>query len=226
MKAIMIAAVGALAWVLTGAGYARVGKTDAQEPAPREVEVKVPGTWRSRPAGDDKAEWVRQKTPAKVAIKPGQVYAFDIERDVTDEQLADLEALRDLPLRDLVVASARMSDAGMAHIARLSGVRSIYLSACFRVTDKGLAHLKKMADLERLWLTANAQITDEGMKSVAELKKLNWISLFGCKQVTDEGVRRLKDLRGLQFASFAGTGVTDVGVADLQKALPQCKVSR
>jgi hypothetical protein len=50
--------------------------------------------------------------------------------------------------------------------------------------------------------------------------------VFGCKRVTDEGARNLKKLSGLEFAFFGGTGVTDAGVADLQKALPQCEVKR
>jgi len=204
----------------------RADEVEAQASPPREVEVTVPGVWKSRLAGVDKAAWVSEKSPAKVTIKPSQVYAFDVARDITDEQLAGLKALKDVPLRDLTVASARMSDVGMAHIAQLSSVRYLYLSACGRVTDEGLAHLKKMADLEQLWVTANVQITDEGMKSLAELNKLRWLSLFGCKRVTDEGARRLKSLSSLKFVFLGGTGVTDTGVADLQKALPRCEVKR
>ncbi len=133
-------------------------------------------------------------TPAKITIKPGQVYGFDAANDVTDEQLAGLKALKDVPLQNFSVVSARMTDVGIAHFAQLSGVQGIYLSACGHVTDKGLAHLKKMTDLETLWVTANAQITDEGMKSLAELKKLKSLSLFGCKQITDDGARALKNL--------------------------------
>jgi hypothetical protein len=64
------------------------------------------------------------------------------------------------------------------------------------------------------------------MKSLAELKKLRWISLFGCKRITDQGARGLKNLSNLEFAFFGGTGVTNTGVADLQKALPMCEVKR
>jgi hypothetical protein len=226
MKANLTAAVAVLACVLMGPGreWANSGSDDKQ--ASREVEVTVPGEWKSRPAGEDKAAWVSEKTPAKVTIKPGRMYAFEVARDVTDEQLAGLEALKDVPLRDLTVASAKMSDAGLAHIAQLGSVRYLYLSACRRITDDGLAHLKKMADLEQLWLTVNDQITDDGVKSLTELKKLRSLSLFGCKRVTDEGARSLQKLSGLKFVFFGGTGVTDKGVADLQKALPQCEVKR
>jgi hypothetical protein len=125
------------------------GQQDTPKSAPQEVEVTVPGEWKSRSAREEKAAWLSVKTPAKVTIKPGQVYAFHAAPDVTDEQLAGLKALMDVPLHDLTVASARMSDVGMAHIAQLSSVRYLYLSACGRVTDEGLAHLENMGDRKR-----------------------------------------------------------------------------
>jgi hypothetical protein len=226
MTAGLTVMAGVVACVLANTGRGPGDEAGTRDPTTREVEVTVPGVWKSRPAGEDQAAWVSEKTPAKVTIRPGRVYAFDVAPGVTDEQLAGLRALRGVPLRDLTVAGDRVSDAGVAHIAQLSGVRSLYLSACGRVTDGGLAHLKKVADLERLWVTANGRITDEGMRSVAELTKLRWLSLFGCKGVTDEGVRRLKGLSGLRFVFLGRTGVTDAGVAELRKALPGCEVSR
>jgi hypothetical protein len=220
------AAVGVAACVLAGAGRGGAQADDGPKAAPREVELTVPGEWKSRPAGDDRAAWAGEKTPAKVTVKPGYVYTFQAAPDVTDDQLAGLKALKDVPLHGLTVSSARMSDAGVAHIARLGRLRSLYLSACSRVTDEGLAHLTALADLEELWLTANARVTDEGLKSLAGLKKLRWLSLFGCKRVTDDGARGLGSLRGLKFVFLGGTGVTAAGAADLQKALPECEVKR
>jgi hypothetical protein len=166
MKINVMALVGVVAGVLLGFGRGSTDETGTRQTAPREVEVSVPGQWKSRPAGKDKAAWISEKTPGKVVIKSDHVYAFEAARDITDEQLAGLKALKDVPLRNLTVASARMTDAGMAHIAQLSSVRNLYLSACGRVTDEGLVHLKKMADLEQLWVTANTRITDAGMKSL------------------------------------------------------------
>ena len=44
--------------------------------------------------------------------------------------------------------------------------------------------------------------------------------------VTDAGLASLKGLRQLQTLVLKGTRVTDAGVADLQKALPQLKIIR
>ena len=43
-------------------------------------------------------------------------------------------------------------------------------------------------------------------------------------QITDEGLVHLKALTRLQDLSFGRNKITDAGVADLQKALPNCKI--
>ena len=46
-------------------------------------------------------------------------------------------------------------------------------------------------------------------------------------KVTDAGLKELAGLKSLQTLRLSGTaGVTDAGVAELQKALPKCKVLR
>jgi hypothetical protein len=44
--------------------------------------------------------------------------------------------------------------------------------------------------------------------------------------VTDAGLKGLAELKGLQWLGLVGTQVTDAGVAELQKALPGCKIRR
>jgi hypothetical protein len=213
--------------LLAGTMQGRADDPSASEPASREIEVAVPGEWKFRPAtGEKRSAWSSAKTPSKIAIKSDQECAFDVARDITDDQLSGLKALKDVPLESLIVASDRMTDAGMAHIAQLSSVRFLYLSACRGITDKGLVHLSKIAHLPQIWITANTRITDEGIKTVAELKELKKLSLFGCKQITDVGAGHLKKAIGLKFVFFGGTSVTEAGVADLQKVLPSCDVKR
>ena len=49
--------------------------------------------------------------------------------------------------------------------------------------------------------------------------------LVGTK-VTDADLKELKDLKQLTSLNLYATKVTDDGVADLQKALPGCKITR
>jgi hypothetical protein len=225
-------------------GYAQEDKN----PVPQEIKLTVPGEWRSRPSGDDKAKWVGQKTPATIRIEPGHDYAFDL-RGATDKNLADLAVLKDVPLVSLglplavvtdqgvahlkqlkvgflTLASSRLTDEGVAHLADIRGLQGVYLSACGTVTDKGLAHLKKVKGLKQVWITANRRITDEGLKSIAEMNNLEWLSLFGCERITDKGVAHLKLCKKLKFAFFGRTAVTDHGVKELKNALPDCDVKR
>ena len=49
---------------------------------------------------------------------------------------------------------------------------------------------------------------------------------LGHTKVTDAGLKELKDLKQLTSLNLAETKVTADGVADLQKALPGCKITR
>ncbi len=69
-----------------------------------------------------------------------------------------------------------------------------------KITDVGLKEVAKLRQLTLLDLTGT-QITDAGLKEVAKLQKLKELDLTNAKTVTKEGV------------------------AELQKALPKCKIS-
>ena len=66
------------------------------------------------------------------------------------------------------------------------------------MTDAGLAHLTGLENLKSLNLAAN--------------------------QVTDAGLVHLAGLTALEYLNLSRTQVTDVGVAELQTALPSCRI--
>jgi hypothetical protein len=68
-----------------------------------------------------------------------------------------------------------------------------------RVSDDGLEHLKELTDLGGLYLNNT--------------------------QVTDAGFEHLKGMSQLRSLSLRGTNVTDEGVQELQRVLPNCKIS-
>src|SRR5207237_1146037 len=68
-------------------------------------------------------------------------------------------------------------------------------------------------------------VTDAGLKELKDLKQLTTLGLSHT-QVTDAGLKELADLKQLTSLSLGSTKVTADGVADLQKALPGCKITR
>jgi Leucine-rich repeat (LRR) protein len=93
-----------------------------------------------------------------------------------------------------------------------------------QITDAGLEHLKGLNQLQSLNF-ARTQITDAGLEHLKGLNQLQTLNLSAPK-ITDAGLVHLKGLTGLQVLYVSNTKVTDAGVAELQKALPNCKISK
>ena len=71
----------------------------------------------------------------------------------------------------------------------------------------------------------STRVRDADLKELKDLKQLTSLQLGGGR-VTDAGLKGLKDLKQLTSLNLGSTKVTDDGVADLQKALPGCKITR
>jgi hypothetical protein len=113
----------------------------------------------------------------------------------------------------------------------------------WQVTDAGLVHLKGLSKLKDLNLVGT-QITDAGLAYLAELTNLQKLNLIDCDNITDAGLVHLMSLTNLQelrfgFTQFTGAGqvhlkglmmmssprqITAAAVAELQQALPRCKI--
>ncbi|QDU42329.1 Leucine Rich repeats (2 copies) [Symmachiella dynata] len=114
---------------------------------------------------------------------------------LTDAGLQNLKNLNRLQL--LWMNETAVGDAGLAQIAELNGLQSLGLNKT-EVTDAGLAHLRNMKDLKYL--------------------------LLGHTQITDAGLQHLRGFDKLKGLSLVGTRVTPVGIAELQVALPNCRI--
>jgi len=88
---------------------------------------------------------------------------------------------------------------------------------------KDLTTLGELPNLRSLWLYRN-QIID--LKALAKLKKLTHLDL-GHTQIMDTGFKKKKltKLKKLTWLGLKDTKITKAGVADLQKTLPNCKIS-
>jgi len=109
--------------------------------------------------------------------------------EITNDGTAYLSGLKEL--RTLYVGGTQITDAGLAPLKGLTKLWTLNLDET-QITDAGLAHLKGLANLRTLNLD-ETQITDAGL--AAHLKgvtKLRTLDLWGCEQITDEGVADLK----------------------------------
>lgn len=142
---------------------------------------------------------------------------------VTD---ADLQQLRPLAgLQKVYLGGTQVTDAGLQHLQGLTRLSILTLNRCAQITDAGLQHLKGVTSLGLLRIDGCRQVTDKGLEHLKGLPGLRGLWLDGCTQVTDEGLRHLRGLPLLQIG-LDYTDVTDTGVEELKRAIPNLNVHR
>ncbi len=139
------------------------------------------------------------------------------------EALVRLAALGDPDFDDLEavdLSDSGVVDADLECLKTLSCRRLVLDRA--HVCGPGLAHLRDMPRLSELGLRCPT-LSFLGVRYVGELKHLKRLSLAG-SGATDESLKHLYGLTGLSELDLTGTGVTASGVAALREKLPQCTV--
>ena len=146
---------------------------------------------------------------------------------LTDADLRQFSALTNL--RELNIGWTEISDTGVAHLKRLTGLESLYLESCSNVTDSGIAHLADLTELKQLTLS-NTSMSNAGMVHLKGLKKLQWLELTGVP-VEDDAVEYLQELSDLKVLFFCRLGqvcptpkISAEAVAELRKRLPKCNI--
>ena len=146
---------------------------------------------------------------------------------VTDAGLAHFKGLTKLTFLNL--HGNKITDAGLVHLTGLTELRELDLGRNRAITGAGLVHLKGMTNLKSLRLDYT-QITDAGLmhlKGLTELRELDLGSGSQKTKFTDAGLVHLKGMTKLRELRLGlGTQVSAAGVADLQKALPNCKIAK
>lgn len=145
---------------------------------------------------------------------------------VNDESLQVIVA-RFPKLKKLRAAASQVSNEGLRQIANMSSLEELDLSENSQIFDDGLVHLASMKQLKKLNLW-RVQITDEGVKHLAGLSNLTWLNLDNVAYLSDEGLVYLKDMQSLKFLHLGSTAITDDGLHHLQTltSLDDLKVTR
>lgn len=99
--------------------------------------------------------------------------------------------------------------------------------------DSHLVHLESLTELRKLELKndcKSSHLTDKGLIHLRKLTKLEYLHLGdsgGGPGITDSGLVHLKGLTNLRVLVLGNNrGVTEAGLKDLQKSLPQVTIKR
>jgi HEAT repeat protein len=161
---------------------------------------------------------------------------------------ADIKHLEKMPgLRMLSLAMSKTAPPSLVHIRGLKNLEYLSLPDTVTdadlplllgfprlivlrlqgkgITDEGLKYVARLQGLTRLGLGGTA-ITDAGLKSVTSLRQLRELSLCST-QISDAGLEPLAGMTQLQEVCVVnGARVTSQGVEKLEKALPNCIITR
>ncbi|MCY2990029.1 MAG: hypothetical protein NTY19_19470 [Planctomycetota bacterium] len=109
-----------------------------------------------------------------------------------------------------------------------------WLDSRIKTTRDERESIKTIHELGRCvsYMSTSGDLVQTSVAWVGKLlgEDLSYLDVVGVDlrdtQVTDAGLEHLRGLTQLIFLDLANTQVTDKGVAELQKALPNCKITR
>jgi hypothetical protein len=138
---------------------------------------------------------------------------------LSDEHVGRLTSLANLT--SLGLWQTQIGNDGLKIIGQLRNLSYLSVEGNRGVTDNGLAHLIGCERLSWLGLSYTG-VSDNGMRHLAALS-LTRLDLKGTK-ITNAGLQHIARIKSLRTISLANTRVTDTGVTEFQRALPNCKV--
>ena len=181
---------------------------------------QFPGIHFSTPKQPSGPVWLRKLTGPDFFDKVVDVDFHDPRTN--DAMLEPLEGLRDLewlsirgtrePYRSTV--TVHITDAGLVHIKKLSGLKYLYLPGC-QFTDAGLKCLDGLTRLQSLDLS-NTRVTDMGLRHLKHLTQLQTLDLGGTR-ITGSGLEQLAGLTELNDLDLRNTAVSGEGLKWLQR---------
>ena len=193
-----------------------------------------------KPGSDRKADgpsWLALDTRVEKVMRreleraEGAITQADFEKvtelnfSLAGVQIADAdfrEVVKCKQLKLLNCNAGQITAQGVKEVAKLQKLEKLGLSE-LGVTDEALKEVAKCTQLTYLNLM-RTKLTDAGLKEVAKLRKLNELNL-AYNKITGVGLKELANLNQLRQLWLDGTQVTKADVAELKKALPECRIS-
>ena len=128
-------------------------------------------------------------------------------------------------LTELNVSETQVSEAGLVHVHGCKDLVVLSVGNGDRSQKFGDAALAKFAECKnlRILLLGGSHVTDAGLVVLKVYPDLLDLRL-GPTVLSDAGLTHIKECKQLRFLFIVGTKVTAKGVAELAKALPQCRI--
>ena len=137
--------------------------------------------------------------------------------DVGLKHLSKLKSLRHLSVRRGVYVDPKKdinhyTDKGLEYISSLSNLEELHIGGT-GVTDAGMSHIAKLTGLKKL--TISSPITDKGIEKLLSLKSLTFLDMYR-PRITVTGLNKLNRLTGLEYLRI-GNIKKDGTVLDLSQ---------
>ncbi len=114
-----------------------------------------------------------------------------------------------------------LRDEDLACLANLTQLTMLQVGHGKTLSDAGMAHLAKLYALERVNI-GGGRITDDGLTYLADKRRLNYLSLRA--DITERGLRRLERLEALTYLSvISANEFSPAAVGRLSQALPNAQ---
>ncbi len=144
----------------------------------------------------------------------GSLERLSFSKRLTDAGLAEVARLPSL--KGLILKENRLTNVGLAHLAQLTSLKELVLDG-ERMNNAALAHLARLPSLRYLYLHGE-NFTDTGMTQLKNIPSLRILHFGHLTQLTDAALVHLSEIPGLERLSFHWNGnITDAGIVHLKK---------
>jgi Leucine-rich repeat (LRR) protein len=150
--------------------------------------------------------------------------------EITDVGLDHLALLPNL--RELTIGGNKLTDDGVLLLRQLPQLTYLDVSGSQRtdsglwsvlLTDGGLESVATLTELKEL-RAGGTSVSARGLVKLKVLSKLERLDLQRCKRVGDDAVPVLSTFAKLRVLDIKDTAITEQGIAQLRKALPECQL--
>ncbi len=168
------------------------------------------------------SEQMRNSLPLVGRLKQLKSLSLRDTQDVViDEDLKHLQNL--VNLKSLKLDTGTINGSGFRYLQNLTQLTSLDLCDT-QITDENMIRVCQYPQLESLNL-GYAPITDAGLESLVPLSRLESLDLSDTK-ISAGSIAILSRLKSLKTLDLQYSQLTDQEIAQLQAALPNCKIQK